>query len=154
MNTHLLNLFLQIAMVMGLLSILLLLIMPTMKAFQDDTAVGASRSVLEISDSLTARQRLVITRAKNLLEQSAAAVIEVVAIGKGVNLMLHDTPYQQEIQSLVSKGVVFTVCQRSLQRLTETIGHPIKVLEGVNVTQDGRAYAEGLKENGYIDELA
>ncbi|WP_455212313.1 hypothetical protein, partial [Kaarinaea lacus] len=120
----------------------------------EQSVVTDQRSVLEISDSLAASQRLTIGRAKKLVEQSTSAIIEVVAVGKGISLLVLDTPYQQEIQSLMNRGVVFTVCQCSLLRLVEKIGHPVSLLPGVNMTRDGYSYAENLKNSGYIDEFA
>jgi len=154
MNTHVFNLIMQVTMVIGLLSILLLLIMPALKAFQNDNAPAEYRSVLEINDSTTASQRMTVARAKKLLEQSAAAVIEVVAVGKGIGFLMNDAPCKQDIQLLMNHGVIFTVCQRSIEKVAKNIGHPIDVIAGVRLTPDGHSYAERLKDDGYIDEFA
>lgn len=153
MNTQVLNLILQIVMAIGILSIVVLLIMPVFKAFHGNAKLDQSRSVLEISDSLAGNQRLTIARANNLLEQNSTALIEVVAVGMGVSLLLPTTPYEQEILSLINKGVVFKACQRSLQQLMPKTGRPVEVLAGVGIVQDGHAYAEGLKDKGYTDEF-
>ena len=154
MNAQIINLIMQITMLAGLATILFLLIMPILKWFRNDSIPSESRSVLEITDSLEASQRLTITRAKQLLELSATALIEVVAVGKGVGLLCHDTPHKHQIQSLMEKGVVFTVCEGSLQQIGKKIAHSVEVLPGVHKVADGHHYAEALKDSGYVDEFA
>jgi intracellular sulfur oxidation DsrE/DsrF family protein len=154
MNIQLLNLIMQGTMVFGLMLMLLLLIMPVIKGDRNNSSSARRHSVLEIGDSMTASQRFTLTRANKLLEQSNNTSIEIVALGNGVNLLLHDTPYKLDIQSLMNKGVIFTVCELSLKTLAERIGHSLEVLPGVRKTQNGHHYAEQLKDIGYIDELA
>ena len=154
MNSHIFSLAIQITMLAGLLSIVFLLIMPAIPFFNNKDAHIEKRSVLEISNSLTGTQQLIISRAKKLLEKQSDALIEVVATGKGISLLFHNTSFKEDIQSLINKGVVFTVCQFSLQQLENRLGHPVELLPRVRLIADGHSYAEGLKESGYIDELA
>ena len=154
MNTQLAILFMQIIMVICLSVIGLLLVLPVISAMSNNKAPVTARHVLEITDSSAAKQRMTIGCAISLLEQNATAIIEVVAVGKGVNLLFDNTPHKQAIQSLLNKGVVFTLCQQSLLQLSEKIGRSIETIPGVKMTQDGRSYADNLKDLGYIDELA
>ena len=151
---HVFNVVLQVTMVVGLLLILFLLIMPTIKGFQNNSETVESKSVLEIADSLAHSQRITIVRANMLLAQSTAVFVEVVAVGKGVALLFRDSPLKYEIQSLMDKGVVFTVCQRSLRKIEQKLAHSVAVLPGVHMVADGHRYAEELKERGYLDEFA
>jgi len=151
---HVFNVVLQVIMLVGLLSILFLLIMPTIKGFQNNSELVERKSVLEISDSLAHRQRLTIIRANMLLTHSTAVCVEVVAIGKGIGLLFHDSPLKHEIRSLMDKGVVFTVCQRSLRQIEQKLAHSVAVLPGVQMVENGYRYAEELKDKGYLDEFA
>ncbi len=153
MNTHILNVALQLAMFAGLLSIVFLLLMPTLPFFQKKPTSNNVLSVLEINDSLTGNQQLIIARTKKLSEKKPGPHIEVVASGDGIGLLFSTSPYRQEILSLISKGVIFTVCQKSLRQLETKIHRSVDVLSGVRFANDGHVYAEQLKDNGYIDEL-
>jgi len=142
-------------MVGVMFSVAFLIVMPAIPFFSKDPLI-TTKSVLEISDSLQGNQQLVISRAKKLCVTLPGKHIEVVAVGKGIDLLLsdYDSANQHEIQSLMRRGVVFSICQHSLQELTHRLGRPIQIIEGVQRVPDGRCYADDLKNNGYLDILA
>jgi intracellular sulfur oxidation DsrE/DsrF family protein len=154
MHTQIFNWILQGIMATGLLAILMLLVTPAIKAYFGDGVPNKIQSVLEVNDSVNGKQRLALARAKKLLEQSATPLVEVVAVGKGVTMLVQNSPYNEEILSLMNKGVVFTVCQNSLRQMAGQLSHTLAILDGVRVAQDGHRYAEKLKDDGYVDEFA
>jgi intracellular sulfur oxidation DsrE/DsrF family protein len=154
MNHPTLNFIIQVTMVMGLLMVVYLLVAPVMTGFLGPKKLIESRSVLEITDSRNESQRMIVTRAKNMLEENPSVRIEVVASGRGVNLLTQNSSQKQSIQSLINQGVVFTACENSLQQLSSNKYTPTALLTGVRLTPDGHSYAEQLKNDGYIDELA
>jgi len=111
-------------------------------------------SVLEINDNNANTQRMIVTRVNNMLNRSPANHIEVVATGSGIHLLAQDSKHNPAIQSLMGRGVIFTVCENSLKKLSATLSASLPLLPGVKLTPDGHRYAEQLKDNGYTDELA
>jgi intracellular sulfur oxidation DsrE/DsrF family protein len=159
MNSFTLNIFLQVAMVACLLMVAYLMIMPVIAGIVRSAKLSAaklpeSRSVLEVVDSRNDTQRMVLTRLKNMLENNPAAKLEVVARDEGINLLLQYSAHKQAIQTLIQQGVLFTACQKSLQRLSKQTAIQVDILPGVRLIPDGKLYAEQLKNDGYIDELA
>lgn len=140
-------------MLIGLSAVSFLLLLPLMSKRRSTNKL--TKYIIECTDSVNATQKLVLARAKTLLEQhKGLCLIEVVAMGSGVELVSRNTRFFQDIQELVKKGVVFSVCLLSLQNLTQQIGHPIELTSEVKSVQDGHQYAEQLKENGYIEALS
>ena len=154
MNISALNVVLQITMVAGLSSIVFLLVMPTIKVFNKSKLSADSKSVLEIADSTSANQLLTIARANKLLLDNSKALIEVVAVRNGISLLSIESPHRDKISALMEKGVMFTICQHSVKQHEKKTSRAFDTLPGVRIEQDGHVYAEGLKDNGYIDELA
>lgn len=141
-------------MAAGLLMIIYLLVMPVISGLLSSSKLVQTRSILEVSDNRKNTQRMVVTRLKNMLDASPGATIEVVAWGDGINLLRCGSTQQQAIQSLMEQKVIFTACQNSLQQLAANSSTAVELLPGVRLTPDGPRYAERLKDDGYIDELA
>ena len=154
MKNSALTIFLQIAMTTGLLMVVYLLVMPVVAGIFGSEKLVTRNSVLEIDNSLNSTQRMVVTRARNILNRTPNALVEVVASGNGVSLLTTNSTHKQAILSLMTQGVVFTACQNSLKRMTEKALISDELLPGVRLTEEGHRYAEQLKDNGYIDELA
>ena len=157
MNHSTTNLFLQTAMITGLLLIIYFLCMPVVVGLFNNIIKAKeslpTQSVLELSESRNSAQRMVINRAKSMLTANPKATIEVVAWGDGINLLTRYSAHKQSIQYLTNQGVIFTACQNSLQRVSKEPS-TIILLPGVRTVADGRHYADQLKNNGYNDELA
>ncbi len=153
MNNNILIITLQSLMVVGMLSISILLIMPAIPYF-NSTQPDAERYALEVKHSLAGHQKQALAQAKKLASQVAGEYIEVIAVGKGTSLLVNSTPYKEDIQLLMDKGVIFSLCQFSLQQQEVKQGHPIETLPGIRLIEDGHGYAENLKNNGYYDVLA
>jgi len=157
MNNPTSNIFLQVAMITGLLMIIYFLCMPVVAGLYNNAKNKEKQkqvqSVFGLSNSQTAAQNLVINRAKTLLSRNPNATIEVVVWLDGINLLTNNSAHKQAILSLMQQGAVFTACQNSLNRLTSELPNTV-LLPGVRLIQDGYSYAEQLKNNGFIDELA
>ena len=154
MKLDVVGLILQTIMITGLGLVILLLILPIFINASPKNSAKPVQFVLEVLNSNTGIQQAIIARIKKLLEQhSGQTQIEVVTAEKGVYFLLNDTRYFADIQKLMDKGVVFTVCQKTLSNLSQKLGSSLETLKGVKFVGDGRLYAEQLKESGYIDEL-
>lgn len=154
MNISVINVALQITMVAGLLSIVFLLIMPTIKKFNKSETPISIKTVLEIADSTPADQLHALARAKQLLLENSKNMVEVVALRNGISLLSKQSPHREKISSLMEQGVIFTICQLSVNLHESKTHRAFDILPGTRTAQDGRVYAEALKDNGYIDEFA
>ncbi|WP_455207831.1 hypothetical protein [Kaarinaea lacus] len=155
MSKGIFDLVLQIIMMGGLVVVTILLVAPFINIGVKTPIPSPTQYVLEIKDSLATTRHMILGRIKKLLEQGArASVIEVVAVGDGANILAHDSSYAKDVEALMSKGVKFTVCARALSSLAQNIGRQTVLVNGVNIVSDGHVYAERLKDDGYIDELA
>jgi intracellular sulfur oxidation DsrE/DsrF family protein len=140
-------------MLIGLCAVSFLLLLPLISKHKSINKL--TKYVIECTDSVTSTQKLVITRTKALLEQhKGLCQIEVVAMDNGVDLVTNNAFFHTEIQNLIKKGVVFTVCLLSLQSLSQKIGHPFELTDNVKTVQDGHLHSEQLKENGYIEAMS
>lgn len=155
MQHHLLNTTAQFIMGIGLLTILMFLVVPVIKSSYQVSAPRPAAYVLELGDSKLSTQRMLINRIRKLISQNNhASKVEVVATGKGVCFYEEDNIFAKDIRTLASLGVVFTACQQSIKSLEFAVGHPLALIQGVQLRADGHMYAESLKNEGYIDELA
>lgn len=155
MGKGLFDLVLQTTMMGGLMAVFILLVAPFLNIGGKNRVPVPTQYVLEVTDSLAATRRMVVGRIKKLLSQGDQPnQIEVVAVSNGINILMNDSSYARELEAFMVKGVKFTACKRALDTVTHKIGHSIALIDGVNIVADGHVYAEGLKDGGYIDELA
>jgi len=71
--------------------------------------------VFQLSNNDTFVQKSLIRQLSNLLEAIDGISIEVVAHGYGIDLLLGNSPFKNNISMLRNKGVDFLVCERTLQ---------------------------------------
>jgi intracellular sulfur oxidation DsrE/DsrF family protein len=148
------DLVLQIVMLGSLVVVFALLVAPFINVWNKTAVPVATQHVLEITDSLANTRQMILGKIKNLLSQPHQGTkIEVVAIGAGVNMLARESSFAREVEGLMAKGVIFSACELALTSLSTSIRHGIDLIEGVKRVPDGHRYAEGLKNDGYIDEM-
>ena len=109
------------------------------------------RLALQLSDRTPEKQALVISVANNLLKFYGPdkVAIEVVAFGPGIDLLLADSPYRSQVDSLVSQGVQFDVCMNTVEAIERRTGQrPVLNPKAVPV-EAGVAQILALTEKGY-----
>jgi len=152
MNNAVLNVVLQSLLFICLASVFILLVLPVFTAWHSQNPDNISRHLLVITDSVSGSQRAAIERTRKLLESGIGNIeLEIVAFDRGVSLLNKGSQYHKDIKLLLDKGVVFTVCQKSLDLLGSD--RTLYIQDGVKIVSDGSQYAEYLKDQGYIDEL-
>jgi intracellular sulfur oxidation DsrE/DsrF family protein len=78
-------------------------------------------------------------------------VIEIVAYGPGLNMMLADSPVAARIaaMSLELEDVSFAACGNTLAAMTERLGHEPEVLSDAVVVPSGVVRLMELQEQGF-----
>ena len=89
-----------------------------------DKPFAEHRLVLQLSDSDSKRQGLVISVAYNLLKlyDPDKVAIEVVAFGPGIELLFPDNPNRKLIESLAAQGVKFDICLNTVDTIERDTG--------------------------------
>ncbi|MFN4144813.1 MAG: DsrE family protein [Runella sp.] len=107
------------------------------------------RMVFQLSTPDTAAYRAVIRQLNNVLNHWNNAQIEVVIHNKGIGFMRKDQSiFEQDIQALKDRGVVFAVCENTLKQqnlkkeqiLQQAIFVPVGLAEIVTKQEEGWAY--------------
>jgi intracellular sulfur oxidation DsrE/DsrF family protein len=100
---------------------------------------------LQLSDSDSRKERLVLSVASNLLKAYGPdkVAVEVVAFGPGIDLLRVGNEHRTLVDSLVSQGVRFSVCGNTLDSIERDTGkrpelnpHAIEVRVGVGQLLD------------------
>ncbi|QUS42308.1 hypothetical protein RPMA_07605 [Tardiphaga alba] len=96
--------------------------------------------VLQLSESDSKKERLVLSVASNVLKAYGPdkVAVEVVAFGPGIDLLREQNEHRALVDSLVSQGVRFAVCGNTLDTIERETGrrpalnpHAIEVQVGV-----------------------
>jgi len=107
---------------------------------------------LQLSDSDSKKERLVLSVASNLLKAYGPdrIAVEVVAFGPGIDLLRAENEHRALVDSLSSQGVRFTVCGNTLDTIERDTGkrpalnpHAVEVQVGVGRLLD-------LTERGFV----
>ena len=83
--------------------------------------IGKYKVVFQLSNNDTFVQKSLIRQLSNLLEAMNDIRVEVVAHSYGIDLLLEDSPFRNNIRALQSKGVDFLVCENTLRQ--ESLDH-------------------------------
>ncbi len=113
-----------------------------------DPLEGPQRIVLQVSSSEPERQQLTLRVAGNLVEDGQGTV-EVVAFGRGVDLLLAGREHAATVAALLARGVRFQACRRTLNALDQAGGGEPVLIEGVQVTPSGVRRLAQLSQLGY-----
>ncbi|UFX43964.1 hypothetical protein HAP47_0032910 [Bradyrhizobium sp. 41S5] len=117
----------------------------------DDKPFAEHRLALQLSDSDSRKQRLVLSVASNLLKFYGPdkIAVEVVAFGPGIDLLKEDNEYRVLVDSLVVQGVRFTVCGNTLDTIAREIGQRPRINPRAIEVEAGVAELLSLVEGGY-----
>jgi intracellular sulfur oxidation DsrE/DsrF family protein len=107
--------------------------------------------VLQISDGSEEKQALVLNVADNFVAgYGDKVVIEIVAFGPGLRLLLDGGLNNERVKELAEKGVKFSACRNTYRKMNKMLGKE-QALHKYAVEVDGgaRRIVE-LVEQGYI----
>lgn len=106
---------------------------------------------LQISDDSADAQDHILSIAANMLEYYGPdrIAIEVVAFGPGIHLLFADNPRAERIASLVSQGVRFDGCMKTIETITRETGKKPVMNPHMTPVDAGVARLLELTENGY-----
>jgi intracellular sulfur oxidation DsrE/DsrF family protein len=114
-------------------------------------AADSPKVVLQITDDSVAKQVLVLNVADNLREHYGAdLVLEIVAFGPGLNLMLSGNANSARLQSLAKKGIALSACRNTAHKMSKMLGEDVVLQDGVKYTEGGAARIVELVRQGYI----
>ena len=109
------------------------------------------RLVLQLSDSETEKQAMVLSVAYNLLEAYGLdhIDIEAVAFGPGIDLLRANSPYRVKVDSLIAQNVRFSVCMNTVNTIERETGVPVALNPLARKVKAGVARILTLAEAGY-----
>ena len=121
------------------------------QAALQDKPFAEHRVVLQLSDSDSRKQALVLSVANNLLRfyDPDKVAIEVVAFGPGIELLLSGNERRTQVESLIAQGVRFDVCLNTVDTVERETGHRPDVIASATPVQVGVGQILFLSENGY-----
>jgi hypothetical protein len=121
------------------------------QAALQDKPFAEHRVVLQLSDSDSRKQALVLSVANNLLRyyDPDKVAIEVVAFGPGIELLLSGNERRTQVESLIAQGVRFDVCLNTVDTVERETGHRPDVISSATPVQVGVGQILFLTENGY-----
>lgn len=136
----------------GLLALVCLLIAPQSAFAQEEKPFAEHKFVLQISDMDPFKQTLVLNVANNILKAYGQdqVDVEIVAFGPGLRLLFQDNANNGRIDDLVQSGVRFFACQNTINNMSNTIGHPIKVNSHASSGKGGIVRIKELVDQGYM----
>jgi len=134
-------------------AVLLTVALPThaQQAPLQDKPFAEHKIVLQLSDGDPHKQALVISVANNLLKayDPDKIAIEVVAFGPGIDLLRSESPNRQRVESLISQGVRFDVCENTVDTVERETGKRPEIIPAATPVQVGVGQILWLTENGY-----
>ena len=116
-----------------------------------DKPFAEHKIVLQLSDNDARKQNLVISVANNLLKfyDPDKVAIEVVAFGPGIDLLRSESPSRKQVESLISQGVRFDVCENTVDTVERETGRRPEIIPAATPVQVGVGQILYLTENGY-----
>ena len=116
-----------------------------------DKPFAEHKIVLQLSDYDPKKQALVISVANNLLKfyDPDKVAIEVVAFGPGIDLLRVENANRKLVDSLISQGVRFDVCENTVDTVERETGKRPDIIPNATPVQVGVGQLLFLTENGY-----
>ena len=116
-----------------------------------DKPFAEHKIVLQLSDSDSRKQGLVLSVASNLMKHydPDKIAVEVVAFGPGVDLLRPENPNRRMVESLVTQCVRFDLCLNTVDTLERESGKRPEFIAAATPVQVGVAQLLFLTENGY-----
>jgi intracellular sulfur oxidation DsrE/DsrF family protein len=136
-------------------ALLMITAAPILRAQQapplQDKPFAEHKIVLQLSDSDTKKQALVISVAYNLLKayDPDKVAIEVVAFGPGIDLLRTESSNRKLVESLIAQGVRFDVCLNTVDTVERETGKRPDIIPAATPVQVGVGQILHLTENGY-----
>ncbi len=117
----------------------------------DERPFVEHRLVLQLSDDSEGKQHQVLNNAENVMKVFGPdkVAIEVVTFGPGIVLLRDDNPNAEHIRSLKVQGVVFDVCQNTIDTWEKNNGKPFPISAQARRVPSGVAQIMTLAEHGY-----
>jgi intracellular sulfur oxidation DsrE/DsrF family protein len=121
-------------------------------AVDDSKPFAEHRLVLQMSDRGQDKQALVLSVANNILKAYGPdlVVVEVVAFGPGIDLLLAASPNRARVDSLIAQGVRFDVCMNTVDTIERETGRKVDLNPLAQKVQVGVARILDLCANGYV----
>jgi len=109
------------------------------------------RVVLQLSDNAQPKLHQVLNNARNLQTFFGAEniAVVVVAFGPGIEMLRDDSPEQDRVQSMAVQGVVFQVCQNTIDTWEMDNHRKFPISPYVSRVPSGVAQILTLAEHGY-----
>jgi intracellular sulfur oxidation DsrE/DsrF family protein len=116
-----------------------------------DKPFAEHKIVLQLSDNDPKKQALVLSVANNLLKayDPDKVAIEVVAFGPGIDLLRAESTSRKLVESLISQGVRFDVCENTVDTIERETGKRPDIIPNATPVQVGVGQILYLTENGY-----
>jgi uncharacterized protein len=116
-----------------------------------DKPFAEHKIALQLSDSDTKKEALVISVAYNLLKayDPDKIAIEVVTFGPGIDLLRTGNANRKLVESLVAQGVRFDVCLNTVDTIERETGKRPEIIPDATPVQVGVGQVLHLTENGY-----
>ncbi|AOY87766.1 hypothetical protein BKP64_06030 [Marinobacter salinus] len=108
--------------------------------------------LLQLSDDEPEKQEKVLSVAGNLLEYYDLDLIdiEITTFGPGVRLLYADNKHREQITSLMSQGVRFSVCMNTIDTIERATGERPELHPQSQPVQVGVAHILERVEQGYV----
>lgn len=114
------------------------------------------RILFQINDNDPARMNLVLNNVANLnkyyLDKGETALIEVVAYGPGLNMLLEDKSQVKDRVKSISQNfdnVAFKACQNTLNKMTKKAGKKLKLVPQAEMVDSGVIHLVSRQEQGW-----
>lgn len=106
---------------------------------------------LQLSDSDSRKERLVLSVASNVLKAYGPdkVAVEVVTFGPGIDLLRAGNEHRALVDSLVTQGVRFNVCGNTLDSVERETGKRPEINRHAVVVQVGVGHLLDLTERGF-----
>ncbi|MBK5654460.1 MAG: hypothetical protein I4N50_22585 [Rhizobium sp.] len=116
-----------------------------------DKPFAEHKIVLQLSDSDSKKQGLVISVANNLMKHydPDKVAVEIVAFGPGIELLKPDNPNRKLVESLVAQGARVDICLNTVDTIERDTGKRPDYIAAATPVQVGVAQILLLPENGY-----
>ena len=116
-----------------------------------DKTFADTKVVLQISDPNPFKQTLVLNVASNLIKHYGQdqVVVEIVAFGPGLRLLMKENANKDRIQGLASRKVKFSACTNTMTKMGKVLGKPPELNSNAVQVTAGVVRIIDLVKDGY-----
>ncbi|MDH5370136.1 MAG: DsrE family protein [Gammaproteobacteria bacterium] len=115
--------------------------------------VEEHKLVIQVNTEEAKNQEIALNYAVNVLNhyEPGEVKVEIVAHGAGISLLSKSrkNKFTSRIESLVKSGIVFSVCNNSINDIEKKYRKKPEIIEGVKIIPDGTVRIMRLQEKGY-----